>query len=349
MKEAILHTKDLAVGYGGQTLLKDIELAVRPGEVLTLIGPNGAGKSTVLRTLTRQLAPVAGTVFLGGRPMEAMSENDVARGMSLVMTERVRGEWMTCGDVVSSGRYPYTGRLGILSEHDREKVAEAMELVRVSDLRERDFSRVSDGQRQRVMLARAICQEPDVLVMDEPTSFLDIRYKFELLTVLRRLVSEKRLAVIMSLHELELAEKISDTVLCIKAGAVDRAGAPAEIFTDAYIEELYDLPRGSYGEFFWRAGRGTAGESHSFFQNKACQSFPCHEGVPEEEFNCLFCYCPLYTLGRRCGGNFTYTASGTKSCKNCNFPHARERYGAVLARFPELSALARETENGDGV
>lgn len=242
----MLHTEGLAVGYGGKAVLRDVGIRVQPGEILTLIGPNGAGKSTVLKSISRQLAPLAGTVWLDGRPLASMRDDEAARELSVVMTDRIGTEWMTCWDVVSAGRYPYTGRLGILTAADRAKVSEAMELVQAGDLRDREFTRISDGQRQRVLLARAICQEPKVLVMDEPTSFLDIRHKLGLLSVLKGLVRERGLAVVLSLHELDLAQKISDTVLCIREGAVDRWGPPEEIFRGGYIEELYGVREGSY-------------------------------------------------------------------------------------------------------
>ena len=180
-----------------------------------------------------------------------------------------------------------------------------------------------------------------MLVMDEPTSYLDVRHKVEFLTTLRSLVRQKHIAVVMSLHELDCARRISDRLLCIRGGAVDRVGSPDEILTDDYIETLYGMEKGSYGAFF-----GAAGDQR-FFQNRACRSFPCHKGVAEKDFNCLFCYCPLYALGPRCGGNFTYTARGVKSCVNCAFPHRRENYDALLARFPEISALARQEEEDD--
>ena len=142
------------------------------------------------------------------------------------MTGWVEPELMRCEEVVESGRFPYTGRLGILSDYDHKQVAEAMELVHVTELADRNFNCISDGQRQRVMLARAICQEPDILVLDEPTSFLDIRHKLELLSILKDLVRQKNLAVILSLHELDLAQKISDFVVCIKDDHIDRYGPP---------------------------------------------------------------------------------------------------------------------------
>ncbi len=246
MGERIIHTRDLSVGYDKQAVVKDIAFEVKAGEILTLVGPNGSGKSTLLKSITRQLEIVSGTIYLENRSMSDMKESDIAKKMSILMTERVRPELMTCRDIVSSGRYPYTGRLGILSEYDWKCVEDAMKLVQVWDLKDRPFGNISDGQSQRIMLARAICQEPELLIMDEPTSFLDISHKLELLAILKDLVKEKNLAVILSLHELDLAQKISDTVLCINHGIVERAGAPEEVFTGEYIKELYGIENGGY-------------------------------------------------------------------------------------------------------
>lgn len=245
-----LYTEKMAVGYGGQVLIEDICLHLRRGEIMTLIGPNGSGKSTILRSIIRQIAPIRGTVYLDGRPMESMAAMDIARRLSVLMTDRVHPELMTCRDVAATGRYPYTGKLGLLTPADREKVDEALEMVHGEDLADRDFARISDGQRQRVLLARALCQEPEVIVLDEPTSFLDIRYKLELLSILKDMVRRRDLAVLMSLHELDLAQKVSDRVACVHNHAIDRCGTPEEIFTAGYILELYDAARGSYNPDF---------------------------------------------------------------------------------------------------
>ena len=250
MDEYKLRTEQMTVGYHGVPLIRDITIRVRKGEILTLIGPNGAGKSTILKSIIRQLALLGGTVYLDGRSMRNISERDIARSMSVLMTERIRPELMTCGDVVATGRHPYTGRMGILSAEDRQKVREAMELVHAHELYDCDFSRISDGQRQRVLLARAICQDPEVIVLDEPTSFLDIRYKLELLSTLKQLVRERQLAVILSLHEIDLAQKVSDYVLCVRGNSVDRFGTPEEIFSGGYITELYGISTGSYSAVF---------------------------------------------------------------------------------------------------
>ena len=340
LEKILIHTSDLTVGYASSPVVRDIAFSVRPGEILTLIGPNGAGKSTILKTLARQLAPLAGTVFLGDEALSSLGETALAKRLSILTTERVRAELMCCREVAATGRYPYTGRLGILSGEDERIVEETMALVHVTELAEQRFSELSDGQRQRVMLARALCQEPEVLLLDEPTSFLDVRYKLEFLTALRSLAQERAIAVVMSLHELDCAARISDLLLCVREGAVDRVGTPKEVLTGAYIETLYGMEKGSYDAFF-----GSAGDE-GFFQNRACPHFPCHKGVAEDDFNCLFCYCPLYALGDQCGGGFAYTDSGVKSCADCAFPHRRDNYRKVLARWPEISRLAEKKNHG---
>ncbi len=247
---AYLETKDLAVGYHGKPLIEEIPLHVQRGRIVTLIGPNGSGKSTILKTVIGQLPKVSGTVYLDGRSMEERSRNEIARRMAILMTDRMEPELMTCRDVVGTGRYPYTGKLGILSPEDRAIVQQSLAQVGGLDFADRPFANISDGQRQRILLARALCQEPEIIVLDEPTSFLDIRYKLELLTVLKRMVRENDLAVLLSLHELELAERISDTVVCVAGDRIDRIGPPEEIFTREYIAKLYQMEPGKYDPCF---------------------------------------------------------------------------------------------------
>lgn len=244
------HTDQLTVGYDGKPLIREINIQLKKGEILTLIGPNGAGKSTILKSITRQLATISGTVYLDKQLMSQMSNKEVSQKLAVVLTERMRPELMTCEDIVATGRYPYTGTLGILSAEDKVKVKEAMETVHAWDLKDRDFTAISDGQRQRILLARAICQEPEIIVLDEPTSFLDIRHKLELLTILKQMVLDNQLTVIMSLHELDLAQKVSDKVICVHGEHIEKYGAPEEIFTSDYIRNLYGITRGSYNAAF---------------------------------------------------------------------------------------------------
>lgn len=250
LHDTIMSTRQLAVGYQGHALVQGIELTLRPGEIMVLIGPNGSGKTTLLKTIAGQLAPVGGVVWLAGKTLPDLSGKELAQKLALVLTMRLRTDRMTCEEVVAGGRYPYTGRLGLLSGADRDRVTEAMELVHTLELRSADFNAISDGQRQRVLLARAICQEPQVMVLDEPTSFLDIKYQLELLSVLKTMAREKRVAVLVSLHELALAQKLADTVVCVKNGRIERIGAPETILTDEYVRHLYDLQDGTYHAAF---------------------------------------------------------------------------------------------------
>ena len=245
-----IRTEHMDVGYDGMPILRDVEIGVRRGEILTLIGPNGSGKSTILKSMIRQLRLLSGVVVLDGHTMAAMKEGEIAKKMAILMTERLRAELMTGEDVVSTGRYPYTGRLGILPKADREKVREAIALVHGEEFANRPFAQLSDGQRQRLLLARAVCQEPEVIVLDEPTSFLDVKHKLELLEILKRLVRERNVAVVMSLHELDLAQKISDRVVSVTKDGVDRCDTPENIFQSAYIEALYGMESGSYNALF---------------------------------------------------------------------------------------------------
>ena len=247
---AYLQTDALSVGYGGKALIASVALSVQRGKIVTLIGPNGSGKSTILKTIVGQLPSISGAVFLDDADMRSRSRGEIARRMAILMTARMEPELMTCRDVVSTGRYPYTGRLGILSAEDKRIVEQSLRQADAQDFADRPFQSVSDGQRQRVLLARALCQEPELIVLDEPTSFLDIRYKLELLTILKRMVREENLAVLMSLHELDLAARVSDTVVCVAGDRIDRVGLPAEIFTSDYIAKLYHMEPGKYDPCF---------------------------------------------------------------------------------------------------
>lgn len=242
-------TKDLAVGYNGSILIQDINIRIEKGKILTLIGPNGAGKSTILKTITRHLEKVKGTVHIGQNEISAWSPKAMAKEVAVVLTDRIRPELMTCAEVVAMGRYPYTNMLGKLTPEDKEKVRKSLEGVHALDLARQDFATLSDGQRQRILLARAICQEPDIIVLDEPTAYLDIRHKIELLDILRAM-AQQGITVIMSLHEIDLAMKISDYLICVKGETIYAFGKPEKIIQNHSIEDLYDIQTGSYDLLF---------------------------------------------------------------------------------------------------
>lgn len=241
MADYFFVTKQLSVGYQDVPILKDVTIGINKGEILTLIGPNGAGKSTLLKSIARQLKPLGGNVYLENQELAELNGHELAKRMAVVFTDKLYTEMMTCEEVVASGRYPYTGRFGILSDSDRKVVEESMNMTCVSELKDMDYNKISDGQRQRVLLARALCQQPEIILLDEPTSYLDIRYKLEFLATLQRLAGERQLSVIMSLHELELAKRISNRILCIGEDGVERYGTPVEIFTRGYIAQLFQI------------------------------------------------------------------------------------------------------------
>lgn len=242
----VISAENISVGYGKITVAGNITFSVRSGEILTLIGANGAGKSTILKSIAAQLPLLSGNAYIDKKNISSVKERELSRLLSLVLTERIDGERMTCQDVAATGRYPYTGRLGLLSGEDVRIVDEAMELAGITYLKDADISEISDGQRQCVMIARAIAQQPKVMLLDEPTSFLDVNNKIELQSLLRKLAKEKNIAVIQSLHELDLAQRFSDKILCIKDRKADKIGTPDEIFSDDYIENLYGIGCGSF-------------------------------------------------------------------------------------------------------
>lgn len=242
----LLCARNLSAGYGKKTVVACANLDVAPGEIVTLIGPNGSGKSTLLKTFAAQIPPVAGEIFLLGKNLANLKEKEIAPHISLVMTERIKSGMMTCREVVATGRYPYTNRLGVLSDFDKKKADEAAELVGAAEIASSRFSEVSDGQKQRIMLARAICQDTELVVLDEPTSFLDLRYKIDLMRIIRALAKEKGKAVLMSLHELDLAKAVSDKIVCVGDGKIEKTGAPDEIFTGGFIQNLFSLKDGEF-------------------------------------------------------------------------------------------------------
>ena len=225
MGDIVLTAEGLSVGYGKKIVVDGLDIEVCKGEILTIIGPNGAGKSTVLKSIASQLPLISGTVNINGFPVTSMSLNEIARSLSVCFTDRITTEKMTCEDVVSTGRYPYTGKLGVLSENDRKIVRESMTLTGTSSLADIDIRCISDGQRQTIMLARAIAQQPQVLILDEPTSFLDINNKLRLLNILKDLVS-------------------------IRNNKADRIGTPEEIFSGDYISNLYGITSGTFEPIF---------------------------------------------------------------------------------------------------
>jgi iron complex transport system ATP-binding protein len=229
------------VGYAAQPVLRGLSQGMNAGEFVALLGPNGAGKTTLLRTLAGLQAPLAGQVYLGGQPLSSLKPADTARRLAVVLTERASPGLLTALELVCLGRTPHTGFLGRLEAGDRRKAAEALELVGAEPLAGRLFNKLSDGERQKVMLARALAQEPQVILLDEPTLHLDVRHRLEVMAILRRLCREQGIAVMASLHDVDLALRLADTVGLVQEGGMTAWGPPETVLSAASLAELYGL------------------------------------------------------------------------------------------------------------
>lgn len=244
-------TKELSVGYDNKIIIEKIGLEVTAGKIVVLIGPNGAGKSTILKTIAGFLQPIDGAVYLDDKSLNDISIPDRAKSVATMMTSRFGAEYMTVSDVVAGGRYPYTGLMGKLSSEDKDEIEKALSIVGASEHKDKEFNKLSDGQKQRVLLARAIAQKPKFMILDEPTSFLDIGYKLSFIETLKDLATKDDIGIIMSLHELEMAAKVADTVICIsRDGTIDKIGNPKEVFKNQYIEKLFNVKPGLLKETY---------------------------------------------------------------------------------------------------
>jgi iron complex transport system ATP-binding protein len=241
---AVLQARDLAVGYRSRgarrAVLERVNVTVHPGELVCLLGPNGIGKSTLLRTLARMQPPLWGEVTLGGVALDALSASDLARRLGVVLTERVAVDALTVWRVVALGRYPHSGWLGRLSAHDGDVVDRAIDAVGARHFADRDVSRLSDGERQRVMVARALAQEPLLLLLDEPTAFLDVPSRVELIALLRRLTREQSLAAVVSTHDLELALRTADVIWLVGPGGELVVGAPEDVMLSGAVAQAFE-------------------------------------------------------------------------------------------------------------
>lgn len=215
MKEILLELKDVAVGYGATPLYEDVNLAVGRGELVALLGANGAGKSTLLRCVTGRLLPMRGCVEISGRSLAGIPKNELARLVSIVSTGQELGGGLTVAELVGLGRQPHTGFFGRLSRRDRDVVARAIEAVGMAGFSSRQVASLSDGERQKVMIARALAQGTPVMVLDEPTAFLDVASRLETMQLLSRLAREEGKAVILSSHDVSSSLRLSQRLWLI--------------------------------------------------------------------------------------------------------------------------------------
>ncbi len=242
-KETIKIT-DLTTGYhsrhGVREVTKDINASLYSGELTCLLGPNGAGKSTLLKTLIAFIPPISGEIVIKGKTLDEYSDSELAETIGVVLTDKVNLENMTAEQLVALGRSPYTGFWGRLGQDDRQIVEEAIKLVGIEELRSRTVRTLSDGERQKVMIAKVLAQETPVIFLDEPAAFLDYPSKVEIMQLLQRLAREKGKTVFLSTHDLELALQIADKVwLLDKVNGVS-TGTPEDLALDGTIGRYFN-------------------------------------------------------------------------------------------------------------
>ncbi|MCR5101059.1 MAG: ABC transporter ATP-binding protein [Butyrivibrio sp.] len=250
--------ENLSVGYT-DIVVSDVNVNIAPGEILAIIGPNGAGKSTILKTITKQIKKKNGKIYIAGKDDNNIPAKELAKRLSMVMTTRIHPELMSCREVIASGRYPYTGRLGILSDKDNSIVDRIISLMNIENIKDKDFLKISDGQRQRVMIARALAQEPEIMILDEPTSYLDIMYKLEILSIIKGLSKTNNITMIMTMHELEFVPAIADKVMAVSDGKVLEIGSPKDVFSGDKLEQIYHLKKGTgniMSDGLWQYSKG---------------------------------------------------------------------------------------------
>jgi iron complex transport system ATP-binding protein len=236
-----LAASNLSLGYGSRNVIHGVSIAIEPGEMVAIIGPNGSGKSTLLRGLARLQRPSEGSVFLGESDIRALGAREVARHLAILPQSPDAGMDLTVRELVWRGRYPHQGILQRATQPDYEAVHWALASADVESLAERPLGSLSGGERQRAWIALALAQQPRVLLLDEPTSFLDIQHQVEVMQLLRRL-NRDGMTVVAVLHDLVLAGRYADRVVAVREGRIEFDGAPRTVFEPLNLERVFGVP-----------------------------------------------------------------------------------------------------------
>lgn len=237
----VLKTKDLLIGYKDNVILPPINVSLNSGDLIALIGPNGAGKSTLFKTLTANIKPIGGSIKLYNRELSSYTSKEKSTMIGLVLTERPDDMFLKVYDVVASGRSPYTDFFGRITDEDNNIIKESLEIVNIIHLKDRYFYALSDGEKQKVMIAKTIAQKTPIIFMDEPTAFIDYPSKIELFSIMRKLSKERNTTIIFSSHDLELLLRYTDDIWMISKGKELLSLKKEELLKSEKIREYFNL------------------------------------------------------------------------------------------------------------
>jgi ABC-type cobalamin/Fe3+-siderophores transport systems, ATPase components len=236
-----LAAEEVTLAYGDRVVVEELSLTLAPGRITAIVGANGCGKSTLLRALARLLRPTSGQVVLDGAALASRPTREVARTLGLLPQSPVAPEGIAVADLVGRGRHPHQRMLARWTARDYEAVAAALEATGVADLADRSVDELSGGQRQRVWIAMALAQETDILLLDEPTTFLDVAHQVEVLDLLTDLNRDRGTTIVMVLHDLNLAARYADELVAMRAGRVHAAGSPVDVVTEELVRDVFGL------------------------------------------------------------------------------------------------------------
>lgn len=236
-----LAAEALSLAYGDRTIIEDLDLTLPPGRITAIVGANGCGKSTLLRALARLIRPKSGRVLLDGMPLQNRPSKEIARTLGLLPQSPTAPEGIAVADLVGRGRHPHQKLLARWSEQDYTVVAQSLAATGTEDLADRSVDELSGGQRQRVWIAMALAQETDILLLDEPTTFLDVAHQIEVLDLLTDLNRDRGTTIAMVLHDINLAARYADHVIALRGGKIVASGAPADVVTSDLIRDVFDL------------------------------------------------------------------------------------------------------------
>lgn len=237
----ILKTRNLKVSYGNKIILKNINLNIKKGEIVTIVGPNGSGKSTLIKALSRCLKPKEGNILLNGKNIKKISTKEIAKEIAILPQNKNIPSDITVGNLVSYGRYPHLKFGKRLGKKDKKIIDWAIKKTNLNNLKERFISDLSGGEKQRAWIAIALAQKPNILMLDEPTTYLDISYQIEILELIKQLNNLFGITIIMVLHDLNHATRYSDSIYVLKEGQIYKHGSPEDVLNKKLLKEIFKI------------------------------------------------------------------------------------------------------------